>query len=42
VTDWICVAKEGINRAHEFALRREDIALIARRTEESLSRATQT
>jgi len=42
VTDWVCVTDEGIKKAHEFALRPEDIALIARRTEESLSRATQT
>ena len=38
VTDWICVTEEGIDKVHEFRLSPEDIALIVRRTRESLAR----
>ena len=41
VTDWICVTEEGIDKVHTFALRPEDVTLIARRTRESLARALQ-
>jgi len=41
VTDWICVTEEGIDKVHAFELRPEDIALIARRTRESLAKTPQ-
>lgn len=37
VTDWICVTEEGIEKAHNFTLSQGDIALISRRTRESLA-----
>lgn len=41
VTDWICITDEGIEKVHEFKLSPQDIALISRRTRESLAKATQ-
>lgn len=38
VTDWICVTEQGIEKNHEFTLPPGDIALVARRTLESLAR----
>ena len=38
VTDWICVADEGIEKNHQFALSPEHIDLIAGRTQESLAK----
>src|SRR4030042_1982738 len=37
LTDWICVTEEGIDKVHEFTLLPEQIAVIARRTRESLA-----
>ena len=38
VTDLVCVTEEGIEKNRDFALREDDIALIAQRTRESLAR----
>ena len=37
VTDWICVTDAGIDKVHEFRLKRKDIDLIAQRIRESLA-----
>ncbi len=42
VTDWICVTEEGIAKSHQFTLAPEDIALIVRKTKESLARPVAT
>jgi len=36
VTDWVCVTEAGIAKNHQFQLAPGEIALIARRTRESL------
>ena len=41
VTDWVCVTEEGIAKNHQFKIAPEEIALIARRTKESLARPVQ-
>ena len=38
VTDWICVTEEGVAKNDQFKLDPEDIALIVRKTKESLAR----
>ena len=42
VTDWICVTDEGIEKSHQFTLLPEHVALILRRTRESLARVVET
>ncbi len=41
VTDWICVTEEGVAKNHQFKLAPEDIALIVRKTKESLAKPAQ-
>lgn len=42
VTDWICVTEEGVAKNHQFKLAPDEIALIVRRTKESLAKAVVT